>query len=346
MEATPYAVPMRHSWWANSTPEAEKENKPHQISLLDLQRPVPGLVNHTQGCGSQCTSVPRSTGVTHVSIVEKDDQCALNGHMVQQKRKIESLQLTCITPIPALENSFALPSTSESDLSGPHTPAGKRKDSLSSPVSQRSMFATVYGNSPGNTPMPRSSSSVLRNLPIAPKKSVSPFNGKIEFSTGMPPCLQSCPGRAQDRAKRNAAGHAHHRIRVRRALNLQSTGSGELVQGRENRSFATAFGQMRARSNQSPGPRVAQRGADPAGGQPCGTADEQLFSLDEASGWCKDAGTQISYKGRRGLPPLSRKRSEPLPAPAGRNMRQRCATWSATAAAAHTLARLQLADDS
>lgn len=57
MEATPYAIPMRNSWWANSTPEAEKENKPHHISLLGLQRPVPDLVNQPRGCGSQCTSL-------------------------------------------------------------------------------------------------------------------------------------------------------------------------------------------------------------------------------------------------------------------------------------------------
>lgn len=40
---------------------------------------------------------------------------------MQQKCKIEPLHLTCITPTPALENSLALPSTSESDLSGPLT---------------------------------------------------------------------------------------------------------------------------------------------------------------------------------------------------------------------------------
>ncbi|CAL8470719.1 g10261 [Coccomyxa elongata] len=328
MEATPYAVPVRHKWWANSTPEAEKENKPHHISLLDLQRPLPGRINQPQNCASS----PKNTEVTNVSGVREDDQCASTGHKMQQKCKIESLHLTCITPIPALENSLALPSSSESELSGPLTPTGKRKDSHSSPASQRSMFATVYGNSPGNTPMPRSSSAVLCDLPIAPKKPVSPFNGKIDFNSGMPPCLQSCPGRAQDRAKRIAAGHAHHRVRVRRALNLQSSGSGNLVQSRENRSFAIAFERLR-----TPGP---------AGGQPRGTANEQLFSLDEASGWSKGAGSQTGYKGRRGLPPLSRKRSEPLSAPADRNMRQRCATWNATAAAAHTLARLQLADDS
>lgn len=31
----------------------------------------------------------------------------------------------------------------------------------------------------------RSSSAVLRDLPIAPKKPVSPFNGKIDFNSGM-----------------------------------------------------------------------------------------------------------------------------------------------------------------
>ena len=55
MEATPYALPMRHSWWANSTPEDEKENKPHHISVSSLQRPVPGLLNPPRGCGSQRT---------------------------------------------------------------------------------------------------------------------------------------------------------------------------------------------------------------------------------------------------------------------------------------------------
>lgn len=86
--------------------------------------------------------------------------------------------------------------------------------------------------------------------------------------------------------------------------------------------------------------RTLQRHCLEVHGSPEGKG-EMLVSVPVQS-----TGSQTGYKGRRGLPPLSRKRSKPLPAPAGRNMRQRCATWNATAAAAHTLARLQLADDS
>ncbi|KAK9904182.1 hypothetical protein WJX75_006218 [Coccomyxa subellipsoidea] len=190
--------------------------------------------------------------------------------------------------------------------------------------------------------MPRSSSSVLRDLPIAPRKPVSPSMKsyrQMEFSTGMPSCLKSCPGRAQDSARRHAAGHAHQRVRVRRALDLQSLSAGR---GMQSRSFASPFDRMLSRGSQSPDTRAACA-ADAAAGLPQRAQKEQLSSLDETSDW--QGSGRCGFKGRRGLPPLSRKRSEALPPSAARNMRARCAAWNPTAAAAHTLGRLQLTDD-
>lgn len=123
---------------------------------------------------------------------------------------------------------------------------------------------------------------------------------------------------------------------MRRALNLQTT-AGQGVQQRENRSYEAAFKRMRSGGH-----------ASCAAGMPCTPvprpgAQEQLFSLDETSEGLQGSGRGVS-RGRRGLPPLSRKRSEPLPAAANRNMRPRNLTWNPAAAATHTLARLQLND--
>jgi hypothetical protein len=54
MESSPYALPVRHTWWINSTAEVEKENRPHQINLLELQSHDP--LNPI--CLQSCTSEP------------------------------------------------------------------------------------------------------------------------------------------------------------------------------------------------------------------------------------------------------------------------------------------------
>ena len=125
--------------------------------------------------------------------------------------------------------------------------------------------------------------------------------------------------------------------RVRRALDLQSSSAG---QGVPSRGSVSLFERMPSQVGQSPNARAS----DAAAGLPQRAPEEQLSSLDETSDWQQGSGPSGS-KGRRGLPPLSRKRSEPLPPTGGRNMRHRCAAWNPTAAAAHTLARLQLSDD-
>ncbi len=121
--------------------------------------------------------------------------------------------------------------------------------------------------------------------------------------------------------------------RVRRALDLQTPGA----QRGLDCSFASPFEPSHSLSSQSPDPCTPRISA-PASVVP----GEQLCSLDETSDWQQGSG-RSGYIGRRGLPPLSRKRSELLPPPTGRNMRARC---DPTAAAAQTLlARLQLNDD-
>ncbi|EIE22725.1 hypothetical protein COCSUDRAFT_47669, partial [Coccomyxa subellipsoidea C-169] len=278
MEATPYALPVRHAWWTDSTPDTEKENRPHQISLLSLQSHKPPDPISLQSCAPE-----RFDGNGHyISQKDKRERIASEDHGTYQGGMDDIRQPSYSGFNQALEAAAAQTSTAITDMPAPSTPTGRRRSSMgdpSSPPSKRPMFATVYGSSPGNTPMPRSSSSVLRDLPIAPKKPVSPFNEPcrtLKFNTGMPPCMQSCPGRAQDSARRHAAGNSHPRVRVRRALDLQTPGA----QRGLDCSFASPFEPSHSLSSQSPDP-CTPRASAPASVEP----GEQLCSLDETSDW-------------------------------------------------------------
>ncbi|KAK9845231.1 hypothetical protein WJX81_000567 [Elliptochloris bilobata] len=105
----------------------------------------------------------------------------------------------------------------------PSKSAVLEEDGGASPIGNLPVFRPAPGNSPGCTPMPRSYGSILRDLPVAPKKfaSVSPVVGVNAASLFNPanPCLQSCPARAQRRVD---GTRSFVRVRVRRALNLQS----------------------------------------------------------------------------------------------------------------------------
>lgn len=87
MESTPYALPVRHAWWTNSTAEVEKENRPHQISLLELQSHAPLDPICLQSCMSEPPCIHRADCT--------DSQIEVNVDAIKGSEKYEQLFVFC-----------------------------------------------------------------------------------------------------------------------------------------------------------------------------------------------------------------------------------------------------------
>jgi hypothetical protein len=122
---------------------------------------------------------------------------------------------------------------------------------------------------------------------------------------------------------------------------MRQPAAGKQLQVTDDSSFAQAFQRLRAVTSPSrPPPTGTEPQSLPQHSQTHQQA-EPLCSVDESSAGLREG----LWQGQRGLPPLSRKRSEPLSAAAPRRKtRARDSLWTPAAAAAHGIARLHLVD--